>query len=244
MKISVVIATYRGAARVRRLLDSIEEHGQDLHEVLVVDDGSPAADLEALEDAVGAAGRHAAGMPFSLLALSRRGWIASMNDAVPRTSGDVVLLLDDDVLLPAGLPAVLEQLLALPNIGVLSWRSHGTNPGQSRVARPGMLQPATELAAYCMAFRRSLWDELGGLDPRYFIYCSDSDFCLRATLAGHPCYRVFWPLVPHEEHACMKACPELDRAAYVQRDLAAYQAKWGRSGAEMEQEALRRLADG
>ncbi len=240
MKVSIVVATYRGAKRVRRLLESIMEHGADVYEIVLIDDGSPDADIEALEEVAGAV----TGIPIAIIAAPRRGWIASVNAAVPRTSGDVVLLLDDDVLLPAGLLPVLEELLALEGVGVLSWRSQGPNPGQSQTARPGLLQPATELAAYTMAFRRSLWDKLGGLDPRYFIYCSDSDFCLRATLAGHPCYRVWWPLVPHEEHGCMKDCPEIDRAGHVQRDLAAFRGKWGKSGAEMEAEALRGLADG
>jgi GT2 family glycosyltransferase len=94
-----------------------------------------------------------------------------------------------------------------------------------------------------MAFKRSVWDEIGGLDPRYQVYCSDSDFSLRCALVGHPCYRVWWPLVPHVEHQCMADAPELDRAGLEERDAAAFLAKWGKSGAEMEAEALKRLAD-
>src|SRR6185295_4950392 len=121
--------------------------------------------------------------------------------------GDTVLLLDDDVLWPAELLQTVRQLTAIPNIGVLSWRSFGDQPGQSTVARPGFMELATELAGYCMAFRRSVWDEAVGLDSRFKFYCSDSDFALRVTLAGHPSYRVWWPLVPHREHGAFKDAP-------------------------------------
>jgi len=240
MKISIVTATYRGAQRIQPLLSSIQQHGQGIREMLIIDDGSPEADANALGAALGAFPLP----PKTFIRGARRGWIASINDAVSRTCGDVILLLDDDVLLPAGLVDVLDQLLSLPGVGVLSWRSQGASPGQSQEPRPGLVQPATQLAAYCMAFRRSLWDGLEGLDPRYHIYCSDSDFCLQATLAGHPCYRVWWPLVPHKEHQCMKDCPELERDRHVAADLATFRAKWGKSGEEMEREALGRLSNG
>jgi hypothetical protein len=99
-----------------------------------------------------------------------------------------------------------------------------------------MLQPATELAGYCMAYRRAVYDEVGGIDTRYQFYCSDSDFALRVAQAGHPCYRVWWPLVPHLEHSSVS--DPAARTAMGTRDLAAFKAKWGAPGAEMEERAI------
>ncbi len=47
----------------------------------------------------------------------------------------------------------------------------------------------------CLLHRRELLDDLGGLDERFFMYCEDVDFCLRARQAGwkvhyHPAMRV------------------------------------------------------
>lgn len=47
----------------------------------------------------------------------------------------------------------------------------------------------------CLLHRRSVLDEVGGLDERFFMYCEDVDFCLRARQAGwgvqyHPAMRV------------------------------------------------------
>jgi GT2 family glycosyltransferase len=36
----------------------------------------------------------------------------------------------------------------------------------------------------CLAVRTELWQQLGGLDDRYYIYAEDVDFCLRARNAG------------------------------------------------------------
>lgn len=47
----------------------------------------------------------------------------------------------------------------------------------------------------CLLHRRSVLEDIGGLDERFFMYCEDVDFCLRARQAGwgvqyHPGMRV------------------------------------------------------
>jgi len=208
------------------------------YEVIVSDDGSPAADFEHLEDIF----YKEYDFYFDRTLVHRKtngGWTAAVRAAVAKASGQYILLLDDDVLYPIGLLGVVRSLLAVDGVGVLSWRSLGDRPGQSREAHPGFIQPATSLAGYCMAFRRSLWDQLGGFDTRFRTYCGDSDFALRAMLSGHPSYRVWWPLIPHAEHRSFEESPELgDRNAVAARDLEAFAKKWGCSSSEMEARAL------
>lgn len=245
MKLSILIPTYRGAARLQGLFSSLQAAGianDPRCEVIALDDGSSHPDYAATARVTWDA--HPL-RPRLARSDDNRGWTATINALVPLSAGELVLLLDDDALLPqALLPTLTGLFSALGSCGVLSWKSLGTGPGQAPRPRPGFLQPATQLAGYCMAFRRSLWDELGGLDARFRTYCADSDLALRATLAGYPSYRVWWPLVPHEEHGCFAAAPELDRQALAARDLAAFQEKWGAPGAEMEARALARLAEG
>lgn len=40
-------------------------------------------------------------------------------------------------------------------------------------------------SAACWVIPQQLYQRLGGLDARYFMYCEDVDFCLRLQLAGH-----------------------------------------------------------
>jgi len=239
MKVSVVIATFRGAERLKRLLPTIRTcdpvgPGKPVDvETIVFDDGSPQSDAEAIARVVMAEG----GIPMRHP--SNRGYAACVRDAVAASTGEVVLLLDDDTQLPDGFFAVLRGLMeGLPGVGVLSWRSRGTNPGQSQHPVPGLLQQATQLASYCYAFRRAVWDEVGGFDTRFRFYCIDSDLCVRATLAGHPCYRVWWPLVPHDEHGGAVDTVTFDRGDVGRSDVALFEAKWGASGDEMERRAL------
>ena len=118
---------------------------------------------------------------------------------------------------------------------------HGSEPGAVQNRTPRILQPATQIAGYCMAFRREVYHEVGGVDTRFRQYCGDSDLALRMTLAGHPSYRVWWPLVPHEEHGAFNDSPDLGSKAREQaaaKDLQAFQEKWGATGDEMERRAL------
>lgn len=241
--LSIVIPTYRGAARLARLLPTINANDNADVELLVADDGSPGNEGEAIKEVV-------AKSPITRKRTLRFdencGMVAVMKLLLEEARGELVLQLDDDVLVPAGLITTMSHLLEqIPNVGVLSWRSLGRNPGQSRKSAVGFLEPATQLAGYCMAYRRSVYDEVGGVDTRFRMYCSDSDFALRVCMAGHPCYRVWWPLVPHEEHAAFSG-GDFDRGGIAARDLAAFQAKWGNTGEEMEKKALSklRLAEG
>jgi N-acetylglucosaminyl-diphospho-decaprenol L-rhamnosyltransferase len=46
-------------------------------------------------------------------------------------------------------------------------------------------QPVHWINGAFMAFKSSVFRELGGFDERYFMYCEDVDICLRMQLAGY-----------------------------------------------------------
>ena len=98
MIVSVVIPTYQRAAAVRRVLDSLRDQTipANEYEALVVVDGSTDGTVEVL-----------AGLrpPFELHVASQpnRGRAAARNVGIGLAAGDVVVLLDDDMVVTRGL---------------------------------------------------------------------------------------------------------------------------------------------
>jgi len=242
--LSVVIPTYRGAHRLARLFASMRETCLHSHpfdaEILVGDDGSPAEDGLAIRQEC-TKFHEATRLPVHHMATKEnRGPVAMLRTLVDAAKGTRILQLDDDVRIPWEFWAAMDSLLGMPNIGCLSWRSAGPNAGQSKEPTPGFLEPATELAGYCFAYGKSVYDEVGGIDTRFRVYCSDSDFALRVTLAGHPSYRVWWPLVPHDEHMASKEnepIAQIEKASQSS-DSALFLDKWGAGGGELEARAI------
>jgi N-acetylglucosaminyl-diphospho-decaprenol L-rhamnosyltransferase len=55
---------------------------------------------------------------------------------------------------------------------------------------PDEPRPADWLAGASLIVRRSVFEEIGLLDPSYFLYFEEVDFCLRARRAGWRCWYV------------------------------------------------------
>lgn len=57
--------------------------------------------------------------------------------------------------------------------------------GCATVAQPLPVNKADWVNGACMVWRSSSFAALGGFDERYFMYCEDTDICLRLRLAGY-----------------------------------------------------------
>lgn len=175
----------------------------DVEVVVVADPATPEPVLEELT-ALGARVVRATG-PFNF---ARRA-----NEGVAASSGDIVVLLNDDVLVeqPDWLD-VLTGFFAEPDVGVVGARllyadgtlQHGgvlLNEDPLHIFRGfagddagvfGLLEIDREVSAVtgaCLATPRRLWDQLGGLDPEFAVAFNDVDYCLRAMALGR---RVVW----------------------------------------------------
>jgi GT2 family glycosyltransferase len=64
----------------------------------------------------------------------------------------------------------------------LGWAGDCGSPAEELPALPREVAFPSGAA---LTVRRQVWDELGGLDPAYFLYSEDLDLGLRAWLAGH-----------------------------------------------------------
>ncbi len=184
--------------------------------------------------------------PFNFAALN--------NHAVRQTSGDLILLLNDDTeviaedwlwemvsqLVQPGVGAVGPKLYfpdgriqhggILLGIGGIASHDHRladrASPGYF-----GKLQLAHRMSAVtgaCMLVRREAWDAVGGLDEVNLpIAYNDVDFCLRLREAGWDV--VFTPHAQLIHHESISRGPESDgaRAEAFAREVAFMQTRWG-----------------
>jgi GT2 family glycosyltransferase len=201
--VSYCVVNTNGRELLMRCLDAIERtHPPELErEILVLDNAS---------DDGSAAAVTARGGDIRLLALERRTGKGENDSTVLREGrGEYALLLNEDAELQAGAPAALvEALEADPRAGAAAsqlldpagrpqpcaWRlpSVGTaiagalflhrlvtvQSGGERTRTVGWAQSSA------MLVRRKAAEEVGFLDPGFFVYSDETDFCKRLSDAG------------------------------------------------------------
>ena len=189
-----MIPNKNGADLIGRCVEGAVRAGAS--EVIVVDDGSnDSSPAEA--ESVGAV----------VLRSPGRGFAAAVNEGVRAATGEVVLILNSDCFLEQDAIEQLTGALARnEKLGVCAaalleldgsvGKSHtpgltpwlairvllAINPLTERQSGDG-LEAVDTVPLACAAIRRSTWDEIGGLDERFYFYFEDQDICRRLHLA-------------------------------------------------------------
>lgn len=209
-KISIIIPTRNGHAILRQCLDSLVQTAYPHYEIIVVDNGSDeAATLELLEE------RRQSGQiqvlrddrPFNFSALNNRA-VDCM------ATGEFVLLLNNDI--EAMHPEWLDELVGpamesgVGCVGARLWYPDGRlqhagvvlvcgvaghahkllpkgDPGY--MGRAVLAQDMVAVTGACLLVRKTIYEEVGGLDENLAVAFNDVDFCLRVHSAG---YRNHW----------------------------------------------------
>jgi N-acetylglucosaminyl-diphospho-decaprenol L-rhamnosyltransferase len=197
LSIDVVIPTFDAWPLLERCLAHLQFQTVS-HTPIVVDNGSGDETVRRVRDGF----RH-----VQLVELDRNhGFPAACNRGVAAGSGDVVVLLNNDVY-PR--PDFLERLVAplLADVRVGSVAALLVRPGETQIDAIGLTVDAT-LAGFprlrgCSAeeasatrpalvgptggggaYRRAAWEEVGGLDGGVLGYAEDVDLALRLRTAG------------------------------------------------------------
>jgi GT2 family glycosyltransferase len=183
--ISAVIVNYEGGDLLAECVGSLL--GQDgLAEVIVVDNGSTDGSAE-----------HAASV-FSQVVLVRPdrnlGFAGGANAGARCAKGELLLFLNPDVVLADGCLNGLAKLFDDPDVGVAGpslrlARSRALEYGSTLdlFGQPvGLAEPGEPLfvSGCALATWKSLFEELGGFDDRFFMFMEDVDYCWRALIAG------------------------------------------------------------
>lgn len=157
---------------------------------------------------------------------SKTGYGKKANYGAKFAKGDAILFLNDDVYLNpdtvAGLlrelqgnTAIVSHTLRYPN-GMIQYggkyraigaRNFADADERRLMSRHRFVVEQESACGASMLIRREVFEQAGGFDPAYFLYCEDDDLAMKVRQAG---YRImFTPLVEgiHEGNASMAITP-------------------------------------
>jgi glycosyltransferase involved in cell wall biosynthesis len=181
-RVSIIMPVFNAGRYLTQALDSVEAQTERDFEVVVVDDGSIDARTHAILD-------EAAARPgVTVHRTENRGPSAARNLAIQRSRGAYILPLDaDDYLAPTYLEKTVPMLDAEPALGVAyTWVGLvGGHHGVWKTGGFGVRELLTRCTIHVTSlYRRRLWEDVGGYDPRFVESCEDWDLWLGAAARG------------------------------------------------------------
>ncbi len=234
-KVSVIIPLYGGPEDIKACLNSLDSCKDLIHEVIVVDDASPDSAPEVAEKHEGVT---------VLRNETNSGFAATCNKGVQYSSGDVILLLNSDTLVPRpGFTRLIESLMAEGSIAAAGPFSNrvghfqlteitytvraGADLFADDYARREVDDSDTDmLVGFCLAIKRKAWDEVGPLDEAFKTgMFEDNDLCYRLRRAGYRLVLAKRSFIHHEGNVSLERSPE-DKFALFARNERLYVEKW------------------
>lgn len=242
---SVVVPVHDNLPFTRMCLESVLlADGDTALEVIVVDNASRDGTAAYLEDlaatdprvrVIGNAGN--------------TGFAPAVNLGLEAARGDVLVLLNNDVIVTPGWLEGLRRHLENPEVGIVGPITNQA-PDQSRVptsyqtygemlelaascAAGGGAEDVEALTMFCVAMRREVWRRLGPLDEQFQVgMFEDDDYCARARAAGLRLRLARDVFVHHFGGASFgDLVPDGRFAEIFDANRGRFEAKWGRQWA-------------
>lgn len=182
--LSIVILSYNRWAALQQTLGALaEDPAAKDAQIIVVDNGSMDGTQERLRSKFPS---------VKLVGLRSNAGVAGFNEGVRASSGQAVLILDDDARpAPGALAAALECLGRRPDIAAIPLHPHHPQSQRSEWsfagragAEPG-LQDQWPVMGCANIIRRTAWDRVGGYEESFFLYRNDVDLALKLMDAGY-----------------------------------------------------------
>lgn len=223
MRLSVVIGAVGQVELTRRCVESARTLATLCPEIVLVDNGSTAAESDALARL---------GAEVLLHYPQMLGYPAAMNAGVEAASGEFVCLLNNDTeFVQPGwderLVSVLEVIQGAEIVAPAA--SYSCHPGQ-RAAGPLAvsqmeLRETSDVPFVCAVMRRARYVDLGGLDEGFGLgNFEDVDFCWRVREQGGRVLIDPGVWLWHEGHATMSSLA--DFAGLLEENQRRFEGKW------------------
>lgn len=211
MLLSILIVNYNGLRFLQECLDSIAEHVHCEHEVIIVDNASADGSVAFIKQNFPEVRLIASQVNTGFTGGNNLAASAATGDLLLLLNNDTVLLSDIQPVVEAMAAAKVGIVgahlqygdtrnqpsagyehtparLVLSWLGVSNFRLLPNVFRRVETSKRFYAEDRKNLDWVSGAFlltRRSLWQELGGLDERYFMYVEDVDYCRRVKEAGY-----------------------------------------------------------
>ena len=244
-RVSIVIVTYNNLELNQQCLESLlTTTSWPNLEVFVVDNASTDGTAEWLQEAA----RSYSGLTV-ILNNANRGFAAANNQGLQTATGDFLVLLNNDTVLPRGwLAALVRHLHADPTIGLIGPVTNAVgNEAKIEVGYENVTEmPAWAasysrehdgetfdipmLAMFCVAMRRDVFERIGPLDERYDVgMFEDDDYTRRVRSEGFRIVCARDAFVHHWWRAAFGKLQDADYKRIFDTNRRRFEEKWGTS---------------
>jgi GT2 family glycosyltransferase len=222
---SIIMLTHDNLAFSRMCLASVLENTEyPNYELLAIDNASSDGTVAELQ-------RLARDVPRvrAIFNEFNAGFGPGNNQGLAAADGDVLVLLNNDTIVPRGWltnRTCNEAQLDIPYQTYAEFQAVARAQGERH---EGERYPIRMPMMFCTAFRRDAYERIGPLDERYEVgMFEDEDYALRAKAAG---YEVAWTpevYVHHAYHASIgKLLPSGEYMRLVRLNQGRFEEKWG-----------------
>jgi GT2 family glycosyltransferase/glycosyltransferase involved in cell wall biosynthesis len=253
-KVSIVVITYNNFNLTVQCVNSILRNTTwPNYQLIVVDNGSDDGTCDYLE-------RLRQEVPSVKIILNpeNRGFAAANNQGLREANGDILLLLNNDTVVPKGWLDPLVHHLRDSSIGLVGPVTNAVgNEAKIKVsytdiqqmqdfadgyteAHKGRLFDISMLAMFCVAFRRDVLDEVGFLDEAFGIgMFEDDDYSRRVQASGYRTVCAEDAFIHHYGQASFrKLIASGEYQALWDKNQAYFESKWGAWQAHVHRDEL------
>jgi GT2 family glycosyltransferase len=203
--VSIVTVNFRQTEVTCDMLDSLSALTYPNVELILVDNGCEKDESARFK-------QHYRGLQL-IVSEENLGFAGGTNLGIRRAKGAYILLLNNDTIVPPSfLEPLVERMHAEPNVGMTSPRIYffdqpdvlqyaGASPinwlsGRGRKfgygqADDGSFHQSGQTGlcnGACMLVKKEVFEDVGLLSEKYFMYYEEHDFSIRAKKAGWQCY--------------------------------------------------------
>ncbi len=249
--VSIVVLCHNKAAYTRACLESVLRTRPAEFELVVGENGSTDETPQLLEEI----SRRAAALGVGMRVMhngANVGCSTARNAAVAVARGEEIVFLDNDTVIPD--PAWLAKLrgalnsdpkaaivgpklcypfephliqcagVGISRTGRVQFRGRGCPQEDPRFSK---VEEVQTLISACFMFRRSLYDEIGGLDEAFNpIQYEDFDFCYRARSRGWKALYTPSPVIYHWESITSDGSPTIPNRYVIIKHGMLFKQRW------------------